>query len=125
MRISVKSDFTRALIALDRAGGTRLTTALRAGYAAAARVIMAKAKQTTAFSDRTGETRRGFKVSQHRTPFNHAKLKNTALQSLFLERKPLNYGFMARAAKSTEPEQMEAVRKAVARHLQRLRNGVK
>ena len=107
--------------ALDRAGGDRLTTALRMGYAAAARVIRDRAKQTTAFRDQSGTARRSWRVSQSRKPFNHAKVVNTAFYSLFLERAPLNSGFLTRAAQATGREQLDAVGKAVRRHLAKLR----
>lgn len=107
--------------ALDRAGGDRLTTALRMGYAAAARVVRDRAKQTTAFSDRTGTARKSWRISQSRKPFNHAKVVNTAFYAMFLERAPLNSGFLTDAAEATGPEQLTAVRKAVLRHLVKLR----
>ena len=121
MKFDLKSDVGRAMLALDRAGGDALTTALRMGYASAARVIRDKAKLTTAFSDKTGTARRSWRISQNRKPFNHAKVVNTAFYSMFLERAPLNSGFLSRAAEATAPEQIEAVRKAVRRHLEKLR----
>ena len=124
MKMDVKAKYKRALNALDRAGGNRLTAALLDGYAEAARIIRDQAKATTAFSDRTGAARRSFKVSRHRTRFLHAKLTNTTVHSLFLERKPLASEFMSGAGASTGPEQLAAVRKAVARHLQSLRKGL-
>ena len=77
--VSVKS--ARALRALEAAGGSRLSNALRAGYAGAARVIRDKAKETTAFTDRSGTLRRSWRVSQNSRPFNHAKVVNTAYYS--------------------------------------------
>lgn len=121
MKFDLKSDVGRAMLALDRVGGDALTTALRMGYAAAARVVRDKAKVTTAFSDRSGTARRSWRISQSRQPFNHAKVVNTAFYSMFLERAPLNSGFLTRAAESTTPEQINAVRKAVVRHLEKLR----
>ena len=117
MRFDLDSDVGRAMLALDRAGGSRLTTALRMGYAGAARVIRDKAKLTTAFKDRTGVARRAWKVTQNRKPYNHAKVHNTAFYSLFLEK---HTGFLTRAAEATGPEQMDAVHKAVLRHLRKL-----
>ena len=128
------SDLGMALRALDRAGGDRLTRALRMGYAAAARVVRDRAKQTTAFKDRTGTARKSWRVSQSSRPFNHAKVVNTATTmvngrafpyALFLERKPLESGFMERAARATGKEQLDAVRKAVLRHLRKLRTAPK
>ena len=117
MRFDIDSDVGRAMLALDRAGGSRLTTALRMGYAGAARAIRDKAKVTTAFKDRTGVARRSWKVTQNRKPFNHAKIHNTAFYSLFLEKQT---GFLTRAAEATGREQMDAVHKAVMRHLRKL-----
>ena len=111
------SKIGRAMLALDRAGGPTLTTALRMGYAGAARVIRDKAKLTTAFKDRTGVARRAWKVTQNRKPYNHAKVVNTAFYSLFLENQTR---FLTRAAEATGPEQMDAVHKAILRHLRKL-----
>ena len=105
------------MLALDKAGGSKLTTALRMGYAGAARVIRDKAKVTTAFKDRTGLARRSWKVTQNRKPYNHAKVHNTAFYSLFLENRT---HFLTRAAEATGREQMDAVHKAVLRHLRKL-----
>ena len=116
-----------AMKALNEAGSRKLTNALRAGYASAARIIRDKAKETTAFKDRTGLTRRSWKITQSRIPYNHAKVINTATNAkgtpypLFLEKKPLESSFMERAARSTGTEQLNAVGKAVRRHLARLR----
>ena len=121
MKIDFKSDAIKAMVALDRAGGDALTTALRMGYAAAARVVRDRAKLTTAFKDRTGTARKSWRVSQNRKPFNHAKVVNTAYYAMFLERAPANTGFLTKAAESTGPEQLDAVRKAVRRHLAKLR----
>ena len=123
MKIDFKADAIRAMVALDRVGGDALTTALRMGYASAARVIRDKAKLTTAFKDRTGTARRSWRISQNRKPFNHAKVANKAFYAMFLERAPLNSGFLTRAAETTGPEQLNAVHKAVLRHLKRLKSG--
>ena len=122
MKFDLNSDFGRALRSLDKAGGTRLTAALRAGYASAARIIRDRAKVTTAFSDRTGTARKSWRISQNQRPYNHAKVVNTSFYALFLERKPLDSGFMTKAAESTGPEQLGAVKKAVLRHLEKLRS---
>ena len=121
MKFDVNSEMGRAMKALDRASGHRLTNALRAGYAGAARVIRDRAKVTTAWSDKSGHTRKAWRISQNRKPYNHAKVVNTSAYALFLERAPLESGFMERAARATDKEQLGAVRKAVLRHLLRLR----
>ena len=123
MKFDLNSDVGRAMRALDKAGGTRLTTALRSGYAGAARIIRDKAKVTAAFTDRTGTARKSWKVTQRARPFNHAKLSNTAFYTMFLEGKPLDSGFLSKAARSTGPEQLKAVRAAVLKHLLKLRAG--
>ena len=125
MKFNLDSDVGRAMLALERAGGRRLTNALRSGYATAARIIRDKAKVTTAFKDKTGTVRRSWKISQNARPYNHAKVSNTAFYAMFLELEPLNRGFMWRAAETTEAEQITAVQKAVSRHLARLRAGPK
>lgn len=125
MKFDIRTDLGQTLVALDRAGGEELTTALRRGYAAAARVVRDRAKQTTAFKDRSGEARRSWRVSQARKPFNHAKVVNTVFYAMFLERAPLNSGFLTDAAEATAPEQLIAVRTAVTRHLRRLRASAK
>ena len=121
MKFNLNSEVGQAMLALDKAGGTKLTAALRAGYSSAARVIRDKAKLTTAFKDRTGTARRSWKVSQRASPFNHAKLSNTAFYTMFIEGEPMNTGFLERAAHSTGGEQLKVVKKAVLRHLERLR----
>ena len=122
MKFDTRSDLGAVLRALDKAGGTKLTAALRAGYTAAAREVRDKARVTTAFKSRTGTAKlRSWKVSSRARPFNHAKLSNTAFYSMFLEGKPLESGFLERAARSTNREQMNAVAKAVRRHLAKLR----
>lgn len=121
MKIDFKSDAIRAMVALDRVGGDALTTALRMGYASAARVIRDRAKLTTAFKDRTGTARRSWRISQNRKPFNHAKVVNTSYYAMFLERAPLRSEFLTDAAFYTGPEQLDAVKKAVRRHLAKLR----
>ena len=125
MKMQTRMRAVTALKALDRAGGTRLSNALRIGYAAAARVIRDRAKETTQFKDKTGLTRKSWKVSQKSRPFNHAKLTNTSPHAVYLEMKPFEAGFMERAARSTGPEQVKAVRKALARHLKKVRAGPK
>ena len=128
MMMSGRIQTLAALKALDRAGGKYLTNALRAGYAGAARVIRDKAKVTTAFQSRTGLAKGSWRISQNRNPFNHAKVINTALSPqgrpypLFLEREPHNTKFMEKAARATGTEQLNAVGKAVRRHLARLRS---
>ena len=117
MRITTLS----AMKALDNAGGRKLTNALRAGYAAAARVVRDRAKATRAFKDRTGTTRKSWKVSQSSRPYNHAKLRNTAPYSRWLEKEPRNLAFIEKAARATGTEQLNAVGKAVRRHLAKLR----
>lgn len=125
MKIDFKSDAIRAMVALDRVGGDALTTALRMGYASAARVIRDRAKLTTAFKDRTGLARRSWRISQNRKPFNHAKVVNTAYYAMFLERAPLRLEFLTDAAFYTQTEQLDAVKKAVRRHLAKLRRAPK
>lgn len=105
------------MLALDRAGGAKLTTALRMGYAGAARAIRDRAKTTVAFKDRTGAARRTWKITQNRKPYNHAKVVNPVFYSLFLERQT---GFLSKAAEATGPEQLDAVHRAVLRHLRKL-----
>ena len=121
MRFDIKSDIAQVMLALDRAKGQELTTALRRGYAAAARLVRDRAKQTSAFTDRTGEARRSWRVSQARKPFNHAKAANTVFYAMFLERAPLNSGYLTDAAEAVAPECVDVVGKALRRHLARLR----
>lgn len=121
MKVDVNARMFKVMAALDKASGDALTTALRMGYASAARIVRDRAKQTLAFTDRTGTARKSWRISQNRLPFNHAKVVNTAFYSMFLERKPLNSGFMSRAAEATGPEQLAAVKKAVRKHLLKLR----
>ena len=115
----------RAMKTLAAAGGPKLTAALRAGYAGAARVIRDKAKQTTAFTDDTGKARRSWRISSRSRPFNHAKVTSVPFYTRFLELKPLNLGYFAEAAETTEAEQLSAVRKALARHIRKLRSAPK
>ena len=122
MKFDLNSDVGKAMLALDRAGGTRLSAALRAGYAGAARIIRDRAKMTTAFKDRTGTARRSWRISQNSRPFNHAKVINTSFYAMFLERAPLRSEFLTDAAESTGKEQLGEVQKAVLRHLKRLRS---
>ena len=127
MMMSGRIETLAAMKALDNAGGRKLTNALRAGYAKAARVIRDKARVTTAFRSRTGLAKKSWKISQSRIPFNHAKVSNTAHSPRgrpyprFLEGKPHETRFMEKAARSTGTEQLNAVGIAVRRHLARLR----
>ena len=123
VRTSIRS--ARALRALDRAGGQFLTKALRSGYTAAARLIRDKARETAAFTDRTGTARKSWKVTGAARRFNHAKVINTAFHSRFLEGAPLESEFLTKAARATGPEQVKAVRKAVLKHLLALRAGAR
>ena len=124
--VSIKSD--RAIRALEKAGGDRLSKALLAGYRGAARVIRDKAKMTTAFTDRTGAARKSWKITASRKRFLHAKLTNYALSPrgapyvLFLEREPLDAEFIVRAVETTESEQVKQVRSALRKHLLALRS---
>ena len=128
MSAGVHAKTVRAMKALDKAGGTHLTTALRRGYLAAARIIRDQAKSTTAFKSRTGQAKSSWKTTSSRKPYNHAKIVNTALSkrgvpyALFLERKPLDSKFMSRAAESTGGRQLEAVGVAVRKFLRKLRS---
>ena len=47
-------------------------------------------------------------------------MTNTSWYSIFLEREPLESGFLENAARTTEKEQLAAVRKAVLRHFAKL-----
>ena len=123
MKMGMRIEAKKALLALDKAGGPELTTALRRGYAAAGRAIRDKAKTTTAFRSRTGTAKlKSWRVAQLRKPYNHARIANLAFYSLFLEGAPLEYGFLEDAAEATSSEQLDAVSKAVIGHLRRLQS---